>query len=317
MKWLKGKHGYDSKWSQDEQKIINTMLRNCNKSMPSEIHRAVRTLDEISYWKGTEYRTFLLYIGIVVLKNNLTNELYNHYLLLCCAVTICSCDFYKAYLPKAREMFEEYIEDQIDLYGIHSIISNVHNLSHIVDDVEQFGNLNEISAYEFENCLGKIKSKLKLYNKPLEQIARRLIELSNSNLNSFENNVQFKPIMKNRFSNSESNKFNDIVIRPNVLLSNRKFGDKWFLTRENQIVEMKYVFRMNDEFIIRGEPIKEKSDFFTYLFSSRHVNIFGSDGQKDCCMDFNIKSIKAKMICLMCDLQSNSCVFIPLLHSLV
>lgn len=293
-----------------------------NRQIPSEIHRAIRTLDLISYWKGTEFRTFLLYVGMVLLKKFLIKEEYDHFMLLCCAVIICSSNVYKTYLPKAQEMFEEYIEDHINIYGIHSIISNIHNLCHIVDDVKQLGNLNDISTYEFENCLRHIKLKLKLHNKPLEQISRRLIELSSINSDSMSHPLtstdQFKIIVKNRIfqRNNSFVAFTDITIRPNVLLCTRKFGDKWFLTKDNVLVKMEYAIFVNDEYKIRGKPIQDKKDFFTYPFSSHYINIFQSEIIEGCCRDFAIESIKAKMFCLKYD-NSGVYVFIPLLHSLI
>lgn len=45
-------------------------------------------------------------------------------------------------------------------------------------EVERFGELNSISAYEFENELHSIKMRIKLCHKPLQQISRRLSETS-------------------------------------------------------------------------------------------------------------------------------------------
>lgn len=286
-----------------------------NSELPSEIHRAVRALKDIAFWKGTEYRTVLLYIGMVAFKNHLEPEIYNHFLLLSSAVTICSCDEYKSFLPKAREMFLEFIEDQIHLYGLHSVPSNFHNLLHIVDDVERFGNLNKISAYEFENCLGTIKSRVKLFNKPLEQIARRLIEIGYLNREAVNFDTTFKPSVKyvHQISHDTTRiAFKEISIRPNVLLSNRKFGDRWFLTTDKQIVEMQYTFLQNGEHYICGIPIIDKSDFFTYPFSSRHINIFQSKMTKGTISNFSIIDYKVKLLCLS---FMEHYVFIPLLHS--
>lgn len=36
-------------------------------------------------WKATDFRQFLCYSGIYVLKDNLEENVYYHYLLLCCA----------------------------------------------------------------------------------------------------------------------------------------------------------------------------------------------------------------------------------------
>lgn len=317
---MDGSKDYDNKWTKKEKAEINLLLKKYDRQKPSEVHRAIRTLDLINYWKGTEFRTFLLYIGMVLLKNFLIKEEYDHFMLLCCAVIICSNDVYKAYLPKAQEMFEEYVEDHINIYGIHSIISNIHNLCHIVDDVKQLGNLNEISTYQFENCLGDIKLKLKSHKMPLEQISRRLIELSSINMNSMSNFLtstdQFKIIVKNRVfqRNNSFVAFTDITIRPNVLLSSRKFGDKWFLTKNNVLVKMKYAIIVNGEYKIRGNSIQNKTDFFTYPFSSHYINIYQSEIIEGCCEDFVVDSIKAKMFCLEYN-NSGVYVFIPLLHS--
>lgn len=313
---MNGEIGYDGKWSANEKREISALLLRTNKDLPNEIHRAVRTLNDLAFWKGSEFRTVLLYVGMVVFKKYLPSNIYNHFMVLCAAVTICSSDEYRAYLPKARELFIEYVEYQSDFYGIHSLSSNIHNLIHIVDEVERFGNLNKLSTYEFENCLGGIKSKLKLYNKPLEQIAGRLIELANLNMTTvdFDNNP-FKPILRQKYEFDQGVSlvaFKDIFVRPNVLLTNRKLGDRWFLTNKSEIVEMQYAFVQNGENFIRGIPILDKTDFFKYPFSSHFINIFKSKLTKGTATNFKINEFKVKLVRLSI---SEECVFIPLLHS--
>lgn len=52
------------------------------------------------------------------------------------------------------------------------------DISHILEDVDEFGSLNEISTYPFENFLHEIKLRVHPTNLSLEQISRRLIEIS-------------------------------------------------------------------------------------------------------------------------------------------
>lgn len=289
------------------------MLTRANKELPSEIHRSLRPLKDIAFWKGSEFRTVLLYVGLVVFKNVLSREIYEHFLLLSCAVAICSSDEYKSFLPKAREMFAEYIEDQFHLYGNHSVSSNFHNLLHIVDEVERFGNLNKISTYEFENSLGHIKAKLKLFNKPVEQVARRIIELANVNITPIDFEISFQASVRYSYQLTVSTTaFRDITVRPNVLLSNRKTKDQWFLTKNKQIVKMEYAFIQNGDYFICGVPIIDKSDFFTYPFSSHHINIFKSKIERGNISNFSISDYKVKLICLS---NMTDYVFLPLLHS--
>ena len=47
---------------------------------PSEMARQPRSLSEIKRWKTAEFRQFLLYSGIVVLKGIVTDQFYYHFL---------------------------------------------------------------------------------------------------------------------------------------------------------------------------------------------------------------------------------------------
>lgn len=117
--------------------------------MPREIHRAIRGLDCLKFWKGTEYRTFGLYLGPVILKDYLSEEIYQHFMLFFCGVVICYSKLYSNYLHVADQLFKTFIEHYIKIYGINSISSNVHNLCHLVDEVKDFGDLSTFNAIHF------------------------------------------------------------------------------------------------------------------------------------------------------------------------
>lgn len=91
---------------------------------------------------------------------------------------ICSTDYFLKYIEAAEVMLKDYIELYISIYGEDSISSNVHNLCHLTDDIKRFGSLPKMSAYIFENYLGKLKRLIRYGNKPLLQVAKRIIELS-------------------------------------------------------------------------------------------------------------------------------------------
>lgn len=162
FRWVYGTKTYRNHFKKYELKNLNQLLVQANEEMPSEIHRSVRTLDSLHDWKGTEFRTFLLYVGIVVLKDHLIANEYVHFLKLKCATILCSIEFFRIHVQGnhglAQCLFEDYVESYIDIYGEESVSSNIHNLIHVVDDVRRFGNLNTISAYPFENSLRLIKT---------------------------------------------------------------------------------------------------------------------------------------------------------------
>lgn len=67
-RWVFGDKGYKSKWSKSLIDLTSRLLLKCQQQMPVDFHRAVRKLDTLRHWKGVEYRTVLLYIGIVIFK---------------------------------------------------------------------------------------------------------------------------------------------------------------------------------------------------------------------------------------------------------
>lgn len=316
LTWKFGAVNYDTRWKKAEVIEINKKMKKFNTQKPREIHRAVRGLEEIHFWKGTEFREFLLYFGIVLLKDHLPEIVYNHFLTLVCAVTICYTDAYNRFHSVAKVWFERYIEKYVEIYGIHSIVSNTHNLNHVVGDVEKFGNLNEISAYPYENQLQFLKSRIKQKRLPLEQITRRIVELyiDYEQLYNYDSskNEAF-PHFKYPYVLDNNQVYKEIAINSGCTFSTNRNADSWFLTSSNTIVMMKYALPTVEGTIIYGSPIINTNDFFRQPISSSRLNIFMSNGIAGPVHPFKLDSIKSKMLCLSHD---SNLVLIPLLHTL-
>lgn len=143
-----------------------------------EFQRTSRSLGELSCWKATEFRLFLLYIGIVVLNGILPEALFKHCALLHVAARILnSRKFCIKYLDYAHLYLERFVFVAQHIYGYESQIMVMHLLGHVVDDIRYFKRpLYELAAYVFESTLGKIKNKLRSGNRPLEQLCQRMLE---------------------------------------------------------------------------------------------------------------------------------------------
>lgn len=318
--WLHGSQKFEYKWSQNDIANLNILLKNCDKEIPTDIHRSVRDINCIKFWKGTEFRTFLCYVGVVVLQQVLRTEEYEHFLHLFCAVTLCSHNEYLQNIEIAEELFNEYIENYINLYGIDAIGSNVHNLSHIVNDVRRFGNLSNIETYMYENTLFSLKLRLRNCNRPLEQISRRIEELNLDfrnpiDINYEQNNITFTPDVKYPFKNDNTNHlfYSYISLGTDSFLCSRKWGDKWFLTKDDNIVEFLFSVKQNEKYFLNGLPLKNKTNFFVTPFSSHIINIYLADSDKLEARYYSIEDVKAKMVCLS---YKNQFVLLPLLHTL-
>lgn len=83
---------------------------------------------------------------------------------------------YQDFLPVARILFVQFVNEYKTLYGLEFVTSNIHNLRHVVDEVEKFGSLVTLSAYPFENALHSLKKLVKVGPNALVQVANRILE---------------------------------------------------------------------------------------------------------------------------------------------
>lgn len=161
--------------------VISAKLLLLKQYIPEEFNRKPRTLLELARWKATELRTFLLYLGPLVLQDNLDRAIYENFLLLHTAVTILvSSKHVSSLLSIAKGLLLTFVKHSKEIYGLEFLVYNVHMLTHICQDVELYGSLDKISAFPFENYLGQIKKLVKSPSRPLEQIYNRLQELKSS-----------------------------------------------------------------------------------------------------------------------------------------
>lgn len=205
------------------------------------------------------------------------------------------------------------------IYGSSSIVSIIHNISHVVDDVESIGSLSQMSTYPFENCLRELKLRTRPSKSPLEQVTRRLVELTDDikpiNLDMIRlERRAWNPTMKYEAKDLGSGFYKHIQITPNVFLTTRKVGDSWFITFKKEIVQMKYALHKGDSFFICGNELNEKSNFFIKPFQSKLLDIYLCSERKSNDKLYAVEEIKAKIICIPSD--ESQYLMIPLLHSI-
>ncbi|VEN39918.1 unnamed protein product [Callosobruchus maculatus] len=323
--WREGSYNFRTKLSRRQADLLSEMLENCNKTRPNDIHRAIRSLKHLKFWKGSEYRVFLLYLGIVVLKDFLSVEVYDHFLMLSCAVSILSCNEYMKYINIAKSLLEDYIEKFIEIYGIDSISSNIHNLCHVTDDVKKFGPLPLLSSYPFENYLGHLKSLVRHGNLPLSQISKRVIELSK--LNALDINKREGTYVKKKLNELPEhpnckNVYNELHLSKEfVLCADNK--NQCFMTKTGDIVFMLNATYFKDEIHVYGIRLKTFYDFFSKPFASSKLNILATKAKIQKSIEhykfdtdppglYSIKDIKCKLFRIQ---YNDEFVILPLLHT--
>ena len=175
MLWLKGP--LTCRLSSQNIAKLSQRLTDARSHVPLEFSRRPRALRELDRWKATEFRQFLLYTGPVLLKGILNNAIYHNFLLLSVGIHILinsrlteDCTEY------ANALLTSFVQHFGELYGKKYISYNVHNVTHLVEDVKRHGVLDNFSTFQYETFLHRLKRLVRKPQSPLSQIIRRLSE---------------------------------------------------------------------------------------------------------------------------------------------
>ena len=291
--WLKGSNK-NVKLTAHQISAISNALQNFTNCLPREFVRKCRTLSHLDRWKATEFRTFLLYLSPVILKDILDEKVYHHYLLFCIGIRILSS--FSIEIGIAEKFIFEFVDFAPKLYGQQFSVYNIHSLIHLADDCKIHGPLENFSAFDFENELQKIKKCIKSAKNPLETVRRRLNEgyfkISNKTLNTF---VPWKAIkIKNKSVEAG-------------------FRDGTFLSNENKICMVYKIIKtagLNTKLLVQ-EQVQQIVPIFMYPCSSTNFNI-GKVSFHSTIIEYDISSYSQKCVSLP---AGENCYFIvPLLN---
>lgn len=156
--------------------ISKSLSEKVKPNTPLEFSRTCKPLDDVSVWKATDFRQFLCYSGMVVLKDKLEENVYYHYLLLSCAYRLLSQENCTENVETAQKLLEKFVELFPSVYGPKNIVYNVHMLLHLSACVTQFGTLDSFSCYKFENFMQYIKKDIRSPTNILQQVYNRMKE---------------------------------------------------------------------------------------------------------------------------------------------
>jgi len=246
---------------------INSKLESFKCYIPSEFARKTRSLKDLSCFKATEFRLFLLYVGPAVLRTHLPNAQYDHFLLLSSATHILISD--KASNPEwnslAEKMLRKFVELAKVIYGDTFIIYNVHSLIHIAKDALQFGALDNFSAFPYENYMQQLKYMLRSKHNHLQQVVRRIYERelwiteSSKMFNSAKNTSHlYGRISKFTYNGSYITTTN---------------GNNCFILVDDRIVIVTGILINNSEVKIYCKPFLHKLDLKSFPIDSTDIGI--------------------------------------------
>ena len=297
---------------------ISDRLISLKSFMPLEFARKPRSLNEWQRWKATEFRQFLLYTGPVVLLGKLSDVAYNNFMLFSVAIfVLLDKSSSVSEIDYANELLVLFVQHFCALYGSDMVVYNVHNLVHLADDARQYGCLDNVSAFCFENFLGRLVKLVRKPSKPLEQIANRLFEQKDLPLYSgkTENNMDMSanPIEEHH-SNCIPSSFGICRqyrrISINGVLISVQTGNNC-ITIDNDVVIVRNIVVRNGKKLLIYQKFQDKQDFYNYPCQSSRFKIYQVSNVRNELFVGKLEDFKTKNVMLPCN---DSYVIIPLLH---
>lgn len=80
----------------------------------------------------------------------------------------------------AGKLLKCYVTNFGQIYGSEQLVYNTHSLIHLADDARNFGALDNVSCFPFENHLGTMKRIVRRPQGAVQQLVRRLSEKQHS-----------------------------------------------------------------------------------------------------------------------------------------
>lgn len=119
-----------------------------------------------------------LYSGPVVLKECFPSELYDNFMLFHVGMfLLLSPDLSDDMIAFAHTVLVSFVTRFRQLYGSEEMVYNIHQIIHLTDEFRQI-----IYTIPYENYLGQIKRLQRKPHQPLQQIVKRLSEMSGTKL---------------------------------------------------------------------------------------------------------------------------------------
>jgi hypothetical protein len=118
---------------------------------PKYIPSTPRSIYSHSLWRAHEYSSFILFYALPVFRGLMSSDIYeNLKKLVIFLETILSPKININMLNQAENLIQEFVKELTELYDERIMLSGVHELLHLVDYTIQFGPLNSINLYQFE-----------------------------------------------------------------------------------------------------------------------------------------------------------------------
>ncbi|KAK3910069.1 V-type proton ATPase catalytic subunit A [Frankliniella fusca] len=317
----KGKYHLTPAKTEEISEFMNNELRH---QFPSDFSRRLRGLAEYKSYKATEWRRFLLYDGMLVLRKFLPRPCYKNFLLLSCAVRILSAvDLFQqeGLRSDANVMLQAFVADSQVKFGKNFLTIKMHSLVHLAKDAEMHGVLDSFSAFPFESYLGRINAAMRGHGRCIEQIVGRIREgyLLQPVPVRMRSTERPQPVLSEEVTSGDTqDKREYLQMRlPDVEISAGKMRDSIVMTQSGEVLRVSAIIHdtVQGKIYIVGYKFKHSGDFFRTPIRSSAIGIrkvWGYDSSTE--RQWHIEEIRCKCVLLQYNSEPKEWLCLPFLQ---
>lgn len=294
-------------------KELNSNIINLKSCITSDFPRKPRSLDDLSNWKATEFRQFILYIGPIVLKNIINDRCYLNFLCLHTCMTILLSPNLNKMINFCDKLLKYFINEFCLIYGAEHASHNLHALQHLIDDYNHFGPLDNASAFPFENHMRILKKTVRKAAQPLQQAVKRYEEKMKFQMCCTNNSdpVLKKPHTNGPLMHNLVNPQYHILIFKTFKISTTL--DNYVFTKFKQIIKIENICHdKSGSIVIIGKSFSTQKAFYNKPVDSTNLGIYVIDNLSIKYEYYNIHDIECKYMVLK---LNNQQIGFPILHT--
>jgi len=255
-----------------------------------------------------------------VLLGKLSSSAYNNFMLFSVAMfVLLSKSSSESEIDYAHDLLVLFVQHFSGLYGSDMVVYNVHNLVHVADDARQYGCLDNVSAFCFENYLGRLIKLVRRPSKPLEQIVHRLMErkalpVCSHKTDNISGTGTSAVIMEEHYSNVIPSSLGICRQYKRLAIDGVRIsvqaGDNC-VTIGHDIAIVRNIVIQNGEKLLIYQKFQEKRDFYHYPCPSSRFRIYQVCDMRNELLVGNLNDFVTKNAMLP---YNDTYVIIPLLH---
>lgn len=176
---------------------------------PKFVPTTPRSIYTWKQWRAHEYLSFIMYYSLPVLVDIMEASHFEHHIKFVLFLEIIlSREIAQTDLEFAQSVIIEYVKEFSEIYTPASMLSGVHELLHLVECTQNYGPLNNINCFPFEELNRKVIGSIHGRDLMGEEFIKMLslIQSLSATVGNLQSNSKYSDFIKKEMNFKTSNR---------------------------------------------------------------------------------------------------------------